>query len=177
MQKRELYLILLVVIAVQIAGFVVVIQRLPEDNLKTTNEMLAQLMVEVKDLKNKQQRNITTTRGVEINVSKQDIAAAIADAVQNGLATQSSVAKSYNYSAEEPVLSLQGEQTRMASGHEAHGVMDDAIIIGRWTQQDTDALLPYLANLSQEQRNELINKFTEALSNNSIQLNSPPPPL
>ena len=179
MQNRELWLILVVIIAVQTTGFFVIAKRLPGTNVDTTNATLARLLAEVEALKSRESRNITTTGGLEINISKQDIERAVSDAVQavmekqplNGKASHSS-----DYYQEEPVLSVDAEQTRMTSEREAYTVMDNAVTAGHWTQQDTDALLPHLGNLSQAQRNKLIKEFLEAVNNNSIQLDAPPPP-
>lgn len=130
-----------------------------------------------------QQTYITTPNGVTVNISKNDIEQAVAMAVKEALpgALVDKSNKSAQVSHQEPYieapLSALQEQARFESQQAINQVIDNAILMGHWTKQDTQDLLPHLGNLSTSQRSALIKKFTDAISNNQMQLDVPPPPL
>ncbi|MBI3187543.1 MAG: hypothetical protein HYZ31_06755 [Gammaproteobacteria bacterium] len=130
-----------------------------------------------------QQTYITTPSGVTVNISKNDIEQAVALAVKEALPgalvdnRNKSAQVSHQQSYIEAPLSALQEQTRFESQQAINQVIDKAVLMGRWTKQDTQDLLPHLGNLSTSQRSELIKRFTDAISNNQMQLDVPPPPL
>lgn len=132
---------------------------------------------------NMQQPYINTPEGVSINVTKHEVEQAVAQAVRDmlpGMLTgKLDVPSPINRPADyvETPLTPQQEQNRFESQQAVNQVVDNAILMGHWTKQDTQSLLPHMGNLSTAQRNELIKKFTDAISHNRMQLDAPPPPL
>ncbi len=56
-------------------------------------------------------------------------------------------------------------------------LLDQAIQSGVWSESDTLALLPLLADMSSEQIDQLSRKLNDALGRKGMQLEGPPPPL
>ena len=65
------------------------------------------------------------------------------------------------------------EQERQYANSEA--VLGNALASGRWTVRDTEALIPYLGQLSNRQRVQLLERFHAAVNRQELELEDIPP--
>lgn len=91
------------------------------------------------------------------------------------LQTQSGDSKNYLSSTqirgktEEPLSSEQIEQREHAMS-QSTTIIDEAILSGSWDASNNEKIIPYVNNLSSEQRIELLEKFYGALNSQSLTL-------
>lgn len=170
-------ILLVIILIVQLLGFSLILNR-SSDSGPALADAISEIERDVSQLKLKRLENKDADNVVVAGVSKREIAQLIEEALSNWSASgqyQADSQAAYQYA--EQALTVEQEQARLESEQQANTVMDSAILSGRWTDHDTEALLPHLGNLSAEQREALIAKFMQAISQNELQLTAPPPPL
>lgn len=79
--------------------------------------------------------------------------------------------------ARTPLAEAPPNESQELAMDESREVMRAAISAGRWTLADTERVAGQTAHLTQAQRIELLEAFHDALNQNALVLEGPPPPL
>lgn len=180
MTENRFYILLFVLVVIQISGLHFISNKIPNNEIEHIATSLKQMKLDIQDLRKEQKYSAFQYDGTQTSYPQASIERSIEEALANVIKKQKPDTQQTNSHTDDhssvptPVID---QNIQIASAQQVQTVMNNAALTGYWTEQDTESLLPHLGNLSQQQRNNLISQFMDAVENKGMHLNSPPPPL
>ncbi len=170
-------------ITIQVLGFSLLLSKLPNpsEQTNTPNQFSSS---ELDSLKNNQQlAGIAATNSPELEIFRVAIRNILKEELATMLEKQTMVINATPFprgkvnSENELPLTLELVQRRETSMMASRTIIEQAIAVGNWSMEDVSAMTPYVNDLSNSQRKELIELFLQNMGDKALSDGVPPPPL